>query len=813
MSVAIGLLAATEIDKPASEDSGFGALRTEKGCLPLQALAVQAKIAGLDAHVTVRQTFRNVLAEPLEATYIFPLPDRAAVTSFRLAVADRIIEGELKERGAARAEYRLAIESGHRAAIAEEERSGTFSLRVGNLPPQESAMIELVLALPLPVTAGEATFRFPLVVAPRYVPGLPLDGPSVGKGVQPDTDQAPDASRVTPPVLLPGFPNPVALSLEVALEPECLALGSAGLVNQLRSSLHTVVIDEGTPIRLRVQPGERLNRDFILRFPVAATTMKTLLRCTPGPAGKPGVFALTVLPPRSMPTAPRPRALVFVLDRSGSMGGWKMVAARRALGRMVDSLLEQDRFTILAFDTIQEFLPGANAGLVAANDRERWRALEWLGGIDARGGTEMGPALEAAVRLLAQTGDTERTIVLVTDGQVAGEDVLLRTLASAAGGRMPRIHTLGIDQAVNAGFLHKLADAGGGRCELVESEDRLDEVMDQIHRTIGAPVLTQLALDSRRFEPVPGSLVPARLPDVFADRPMTVYGRYLGAPQALRIHISGRDAAGALWEQELLAHPKDDPALLSLWGRAQVRALEDRYAARTDGDAEALAKRIVAVSLEAHVLSRFTAYVAVDRSAIVNPGGQVQEIVQPVELPAGWDNAAAGLAVACYAMPAAASCDAALDSGLALGAFAPPQSSARGVAREARMRKALRPHPSDIAPAPPRSTPGLFGRVLAAGEALVKAVRAGNRYKELKRLVELLEAALAAAHLAADSLEAKAAQALVQQAKERLQAYDAGRKEALTGKDYDRFIETVQQQLALLAGQSVPRPDAGTFWK
>ena len=89
--------------------AGFGALETARGRLPLTTLTVEARIVGLIAEPRMRQTFRNSLDEPLEATYIFPLPDRAAVTSFRLHVAGRTVDGELKERGQARDEYDAAI--------------------------------------------------------------------------------------------------------------------------------------------------------------------------------------------------------------------------------------------------------------------------------------------------------------------------------------------------------------------------------------------------------------------------------------------------------------------------------------------------------------------------------------------------------------------------------------------------------------------------------------------------------------------------------------------------------------------------------
>src|SRR5262249_26658291 len=178
-----------------------------------------------------------------EAAYIFPLPDRAAVTQFRMTVAGREIDGILEERGQAREHYDEAIAQGRRAAIAEEDRPGVFNLRVGNLMPGERAVVELTLCGVLPYADGEVTFRFPLVVAPRYIPGMPLPGPSAGDGTVVDTTAVPDASRISPPVLLPGFPNPVRLSIAVELH------GGGAEAVQVRSSLHAVQEDVGCGYR------------------------------------------------------------------------------------------------------------------------------------------------------------------------------------------------------------------------------------------------------------------------------------------------------------------------------------------------------------------------------------------------------------------------------------------------------------------------------------------------------------------------------------------------------------------------------------
>src|SRR5688500_7865435 len=182
MTSTMEIMSEAEIERACRRDpdQGFGALRTERGALPLEAMRVDAKIDGLVAHTTIHPTFVNAIGQPIEATYIFPLPDRAAVTSFRMEVAGRIINGIIEERQQARERYDRAIQQGHRAAITEEERPGVFTMRVGNIMPGERATVHLTLTGPLPYDEGEATFRFPLVVAPRYIPGTPLGGDDVG---------------------------------------------------------------------------------------------------------------------------------------------------------------------------------------------------------------------------------------------------------------------------------------------------------------------------------------------------------------------------------------------------------------------------------------------------------------------------------------------------------------------------------------------------------------------------------------------------------------------------------------------------------
>jgi len=629
------------------DDTGFGVLNTASGCLPLTDMNVSSKISGLTFETTVSQTFINTLSSALEATYIFPLPDRAAVTSFEFKVRDRVINGVLKERGQARQEYQQAIQQGKQAAMAEEDRSGVFTMQVGNLPAGEQATVVLKMTGPLEIISGEAEFRFPLVVASRFTEGAPLSGPPAGAGTAADTGQAPDASRVTPPVLLAGMPNPVRLTLETEIDAAGRPPGG-NWKQQVRSSLHTVVVSDDGPLRVKLEPGERLNRDFILRLPACQQEVAASFQLSPsvsdGDTKKPGVMAVTLTPPHIPAAVSTPRDIVFLLDRSGSMGGWKMVAARRALARMVDTLGENDRFSVIAFDNVLEQPPVAVCNdntpqLIPAGNRQRWRTLEWLGKVDARGGTEMSIALTAGLALLEGGGESRtKQLVLVTDGQVTAEDMLLRTIADSS--VKPRVYAVGIDRAVNAGFLRRLAAATDGQADFVESEDRIDDAMEAMHRQLGDPVLTNVQLEPAGFDCIENSQAPVRIPDLFPGRAVTVYARHL-CTSGGRLKVTATTAAGEPWSTELQTTAADCPSLLHFWGRQKVRELEDSYAISGD---QALRSQIVEASLEAGVLSRFTAFVAVDHSEVVNEGGIRQKIVQPVEQVDGWQQTFGGMA-------------------------------------------------------------------------------------------------------------------------------------------------------------------------
>jgi Ca-activated chloride channel family protein len=583
-----------------------------------------------------------------------------------------------------------------------------------------------------------------------------------------------------------------------------------GTVRAVASSLHAVTTELRDAQVIELQPGERLDRDFIVRWRIDGDELRSTLVCADDEDGHAGTFMLTFVPPSTLAMSQKPRDVVFVIDRSGSMQGWKMQAARRATARMIDTLTSRDRFFVIAFDNVVESLP--EAGLAYATDRTRFKAVEDIAKIEARGGTELAIPLQLAVKALAGgQDDRERVVVLVTDGQVGNEDHILREIAPSL--RNVRVFTLGIDQAVNAGFLKRLAGAGGGLCELVESEDRIDDVMAKVHRRIGTPVATDLRIDPHGLDVTSSSIAPAKLPDVYAGAPVVVLGRYRGrAPHDASITVEGTSFGDPL-RLRVTREASTTTYLAPSWARAHIRDLEDKYAAGS----RSLDDEIVRVSKQFNVLSRFTAFLAIDRSAVVNAGGRLVQVVQPVESPAGWaDGAAApmggmpgsGGAVMRTRMAPPAPGAAMARAGAPAGAMPPP-------ARPASAKLARPPSPTMSVPAPTllreakkeaAATPTDASAYLAKLAQLAKDIEAdaGNVGKlrllrqRLREWVEDLRSV--------GGFEALAGQ--VEQLASRLAA-------ALPASDLAVQARAIATELAAVASGKTPPPRSSgrAFWK
>ncbi|MEK7467103.1 MAG: VIT domain-containing protein [Planctomycetota bacterium] len=615
-------------DRP-GHSRGVGRVECVRGretvMLPLSAVGMKARVSDRVARVTVTQTFQNPFSDALEAVYIFPLAGGSAVSDFEMRVGKRVIKGAVKERQEARASYQKAMQEGKRAALMEQERDDVFTVSCGNIPPGETVTIVIQTAERLPFfDDGMTELRLPVVVAPRYIAGTLVDGEPTGDGVESDTDSVPDASRITPPRLAEGFDPKVALGIEV----ELLTAGEelrdvACTQHATRTSLGL----EKVAIRLSSED-EPLDRDFVLRWRVASASLRTT--CLSWKDDKGRRFAmLSVVPPKRDGFLGLARDVVFVLDRSGSMEGIKMASAARSCSMLLQTLGPRDRFSIVAFDSSTSWM---DRQFTWADDAGLSRGDAFLRTISADGGTDLAPALTEALDVVGQRRETagrSPVVVILTDGEVGDESGILRILQHKLGDA--RTFTIGIDTAVNSGFLKRLASLGGGTSSFVTPGGDLEDALRSVGREIGQPLVTDLSIADSGLEA--DSVAPARIPDLFAGRASAAH---FVPTSATTVRVTGRFSDGRAFDQTVPIHEIDQPALASLWARARVADLEDNFRIHPEMQAD-LKSQIVRIACEHTLLTRFTAFVAVDHAEIANPSGRARHVVQPVEKPAKWE--------------------------------------------------------------------------------------------------------------------------------------------------------------------------------
>lgn len=590
--------------------------------LPLAQIQVQARIATQVAEVSLEQRFENNLSTALEAVYIFPLPGGAAVSHFELRAGERTIVAQIQERGQARDNYQAALAKGQQAALLEQEREGVFTVSLGNLMPGESLSVKLVYSQVLPLSQlGLCELRLPTVVAPRYLPGEALEEAASGSGTALDTDRVPDASRISPPLLAPGFDPRIDFSLKVQILEKRL--------EGLSCSQHAIQMamgSDGFEIELS-REHERLNRDFVLRWRLAQSELQPQLLYS---RWKEGYFGLLQLTGPARSWAGVPREVVFVVDRSGSMEGEKMVSAGQACTLLLEALGPEDRFAILAFDDrldwFQPTTPAQGTYFLAADPAGQAAGQQFLSHLTARGGTELEKALKAALKALQHKDKSlkQRVVVLLTDGQIGDESAVLKRLQQNLGDC--RVFAVGIDTAVNEALLNRLAALGGGSAHFVVPGEKLNDALRGVAQEMGDPVLTDLEI-AAELE----ALTPERIPDLFVGRGISLCFR---SSQPQPVTLMGKNAQGETEYFEVAPEERELDALRHLWARRRLTELEDRLRLQP-GDG-ALRQEMISLSCEHGVLCRLTALIAVDQNTVSNPNGPLKTVVQPVEMPDLW---------------------------------------------------------------------------------------------------------------------------------------------------------------------------------
>ncbi|MBI3927462.1 MAG: VWA domain-containing protein [Armatimonadetes bacterium] len=618
------LWAAGSGPSPSDETSGMLAVIDPQGkragTCPLKHTDVKASISGYLTDVTVTQRFTNPYPDKINAVYTFPLSQSGAVYDMMMKVGARTIRGEIHPRDKARQIYEAARKQGHVAALLDQERPNIFTQSVANIEPGQDVVITLRYMEVLPYEDGDFQFVFPTVVGPRYVPGQPVA--NSGTGWAPDTDQVPDASRVTPPVTPQGTRAGHDLSIAVDIQP------GAPLKN-LRSELHQVEVTQGSD-RAHVELASRNtipNQDFILRYSTADDHVRDALLTHHG--GKDGgYFAFVLQPPRRVQARHvNPKELVFVVDTSGSMRGDPLDKIKETMRHALANLNPQDTFNLITFsgDTRVVFPKP-----VPATPENVKTARGVLMGAQARGGTEMMTAIRTA---LAPSDSQKhvRVVVFMTDGYVGNDMAILGEIQKHP---RARVFSFGVGSSVNRFLLDNVARAGRGEAEYITQATESRQVASRFYERIRHPVLTDIRLDFGNL-PVE-ELYPTRIPDLFSSRPVLVVGRYR-QPGRGEVVIRGT-AGGKEWERAVkveLPGQAENPVLRQIWARRKIdHLMAADFSGLQSQPKPEIQEQITRLGVDYRLVSQFTSFVAVEDKTVTQ-GGQARTVAVPVEMPEG----------------------------------------------------------------------------------------------------------------------------------------------------------------------------------
>ncbi len=570
---------------------------------------VDISVTGFMQSVTVTQTFNNPFTTPVEAVYVFPLPDDAAVHDLELKAGSRVLRAAIQKRADARAMYETAKAEGRRAALLDQERPNIFTQSLANLLPGETVKVTISYVAPLRFDDGVYTLNFPMVVGPRYVPGAKLEGEAQGTGTSVDTDVVPDASRISPPVARSGRDIEVHVRVDAGT-----------VIEELWSVSHRLEVDRTTSARVDVDlhPLDTLpNKDLILRWRVSGPQARAVML-----AGG-GSFALMLNPEARQVNAPvTPRELVFVIDTSCSMSGEPLDAARRAMGQAMDALQPTDTFMLIDFaSTASSFHPEP---LVGTPDNVR-RAKAYLQGLPAAGGTNQLDGIRAALARPLEEGRL-RLVLLMTDGYIGNEDEILAETRRLRGDA--RLFGFGVGSSVNHFLLSRLSEEGRGFYSYVRTDEDPGEAVTRFVRRIERPLIRDVVVDWGGLEV--SDVFPNPVADLFDAQPLIVQGRYRKAGAGTVVLRGARGGLPVVFEVPvtLPALESEGRALQMAWARAQVERLSrGRYG---DEDAQTISA-ITALGLEHRLVTKYTSLVAVDEQRVTGDAGTT--VMEPTLVP------------------------------------------------------------------------------------------------------------------------------------------------------------------------------------
>ena len=606
--------------QPADDQPGTGSLMAKRGeemvPVPLKHTDVKASIAGYVSSTTVTQQFHNPFDQKIEAVYVFPLPENAAINEFVMTIGDRKIRGIIREREEAEKIYAEARAQGHVASLMTQERPNIFTQKVANIEPGKAIDVEVTYYHTMAYVDGWYEWVFPMVVGPRYNPAGSTQGVGAApRGKPGGTGQATEVQYLKPNER---SGHDIALRVEVSAPVS---------LEEIECKTHQVQINRPGEKRaiVEIAKSDTLpNKDFVLRYRVAGDRIKTGLIAHRDQRG--GFFSLVVYPPLELKEHKRgPVEMVFLLDVSGSMSGKPIEQSKSAMRYALANMDQRDSFQVIVFSGSNRVLFERPVPVTQDNVKQAMRFVEDQAG---GGGTEMLPAIDRALSNAPE--DRQRFIVFLTDGFVGNEADILEMTAKKIG--TGRVFAFGVGSSPNRYLMDGLGRVGRGAVAYLGLKDDGAQVMKAFLDRIASPAMTNIRVDFGSGMKTK-DVYPTKVGDLFVGRPITMTGRFDGElSNTVQVHgmVEGRDTNIPV---EVDRDSVTNPALASIWARHRITDLSEQMF-QAPAQASEFAADVKRTALEYGLLSQFTAFIAVDSSRVTE-GDHGVSVAVPVPVPEG----------------------------------------------------------------------------------------------------------------------------------------------------------------------------------
>jgi Ca-activated chloride channel family protein len=584
--------------------------------VPLKHTDVKASVIGYIGAVDVQQQFQNPYSDKIEAIYVFPLPQNAAVDEFIMTIGARKIRGIIRERHEAEQIYQQARNQGYVASLLTQERPNVFTQSVANIEPGKQIDIDIKYFNTLVYVDGYYEFVFPMVVGPRFNP----PGYTDGIGAVPQGNFGTSGQKTEMQYLAPDQRSGHDISLAVEID--------AGVpIENLDSRNHKIASKQLSPTKtvVTLDPADSLpNRDFVLRYKVAGKSVKPALIAQRDATG--GYFTLMLFPPELLNDLPRQTLeFVFTIDISGSQSGKPLEQEKAATRYALTHMGPDDTFQVIRFgNTAQKLFP-APQPVTAANVRN---ALKWVDGFEANEGTMLIDGLHASL-LFPHDESRTRYVAFLTDGFIGNDAEAIAETRKCLG--PAHLFSFGVGQSTNRYLLDGLARMGRGAVAYLGLNDDANTVMGHYFERISHPALSDIVIDwggAKVHE-----VFPEQVPDLYVGRPIVLTGRFEGElPTSISLQAK---VGGHLQRIEIPVQTTDartdSKALPAVWARMKIADLADRASFESGID---LPTQVRQIAMEYNLLSAYTAFVAVD-STVRPPGDHGVTVGVPVPVPEG----------------------------------------------------------------------------------------------------------------------------------------------------------------------------------